>query len=266
MTNLKPREETILILVKTYPSPSKKYVETSCTAGITSEGRPVRIYPIPYRLLDENSKYKKWQWVKTTLSKNLKDNRKESRKADYTNLSLGTSIPSARWDLRINWLCKFPSFKTVSDLEKARVEQGITLGIIKPETIDDLEFRPEADWTEEQRETLSQEMEVDLFATNISTRVETVLKKVPYGFYYHFTCNGASQCLKITDWEIYALYFNTNQSANWKEKIKGKYVNEFSKKDVYLILGNMHRFQNQWLIIGVVAAPRGMRSSLELGF
>lgn len=63
MINHENMTEDILILVKTYPSPSKKYVEISCTAGITSSGLPVRIYPIPYRFLGKDSRYRKWQWV-----------------------------------------------------------------------------------------------------------------------------------------------------------------------------------------------------------
>ena len=266
MINHENMTEDILILVKTYPSPSKKYVEISCTAGITSSGLPVRIYPIPYRFLGKDSRYRKWQWVKATLSRNTKDLRKEIHKADYTSLVLGDVIPTSKWGERTKWLGKFPTFKTVEDLEQARNEHGITLGIIKPDSLDDLEFCKEPDWTKEQLEILSRDMEVDLFAENLSTNVGTILKKVPYGFYYHFTGNGISQRVKITDWEIYALYFNTIKSTDWKEKIKAKYIKEFSQKDVYLILGNMHRFQNQWLIIGVIAAPKEIQSSLELGF
>lgn len=58
MTTLTKCEKDILILVKTYPAPSKKYVETSCTAGITSDGQPIRIYPIPFRLLKGEAQYK----------------------------------------------------------------------------------------------------------------------------------------------------------------------------------------------------------------
>ena len=35
----------VLILCKTYPSPSSKHAETSCVAGMTEDGRMVRLYP-----------------------------------------------------------------------------------------------------------------------------------------------------------------------------------------------------------------------------
>jgi hypothetical protein len=38
----------VLILVMTYPHPSKKYTEIICTAGITEDMEWVRLYPIDY--------------------------------------------------------------------------------------------------------------------------------------------------------------------------------------------------------------------------
>ena len=54
--------EKILILVKTYPTPSTKYIETVCTAGIREDGSWIRIFPIPFRTLDDYQKYRKYQW------------------------------------------------------------------------------------------------------------------------------------------------------------------------------------------------------------
>ena len=47
------RIEEVLILAKTYPSPSAQYVETSCVAGITRNGAMVRLYPVPFRMIEE---------------------------------------------------------------------------------------------------------------------------------------------------------------------------------------------------------------------
>ena len=52
-----------LVVVRTYPVPSSLSIESSCTAGITRSGEWVRLYPIPYRLLDPEQKFSKWQWV-----------------------------------------------------------------------------------------------------------------------------------------------------------------------------------------------------------
>ena len=44
--------EKVLITVKTYPTLSRKHGELVCTAGVREDGSWVRLYPIPFRLLD----------------------------------------------------------------------------------------------------------------------------------------------------------------------------------------------------------------------
>ena len=46
-------KQRILITVKTYPTLSRKYGETVCTAGLREDGSWVRMYPVPFRRLDE---------------------------------------------------------------------------------------------------------------------------------------------------------------------------------------------------------------------
>ena len=38
-------EKKLLIVVRTYPVPSRKGVEVTCTAGITENGQWIRIFP-----------------------------------------------------------------------------------------------------------------------------------------------------------------------------------------------------------------------------
>ncbi len=42
-------KQRILVTVKTYPTLSRKYGETVCTAGIGEDGTWIRIYPVPFR-------------------------------------------------------------------------------------------------------------------------------------------------------------------------------------------------------------------------
>ena len=73
-------KEKILILVKTYPNLSKKYKETVCVAGITDFGEWRRLYPIPFRKLPFDMRFKKFNWIEAETSKNNKEKlkRKES--------------------------------------------------------------------------------------------------------------------------------------------------------------------------------------------
>ena len=60
-------KERVLITVKTYPTLSRKYGETVCTAGIRADGSWVRIYPVPFRRLEEKEQYKKFDWLDLDL-------------------------------------------------------------------------------------------------------------------------------------------------------------------------------------------------------
>ena len=44
--------EEILITVRATPEPSKGYGETSCVAGVTKSGKPIRLFPIEARTLE----------------------------------------------------------------------------------------------------------------------------------------------------------------------------------------------------------------------
>ena len=71
MTTLETK--TILITVKAYPSPSRKYGETVCCAGIDIDtARWIRLYPIPFRDLDTSQKFKKYTIIRVRDCKEIK--------------------------------------------------------------------------------------------------------------------------------------------------------------------------------------------------
>src|SRR3990172_3413755 len=69
--------ERILVTAKTYPTLSKKYGELVCTAGVREDGSWVRLYPVPFRRLDDKDRYAKYDWIDTALVKSRSDPRPE---------------------------------------------------------------------------------------------------------------------------------------------------------------------------------------------
>jgi hypothetical protein len=74
------RRAKVLILCKTYPSPSAGYVETSCVAAMEEGGRLLRLYPVPFRLLEDENQFRKWQWIEADIEKAKDDHRQESHR------------------------------------------------------------------------------------------------------------------------------------------------------------------------------------------
>ncbi len=63
-----------LPLVKAYPSLSKTYGEVSCIAGVEiTPGGPrwIRLYPVPFRALDENQQFRKYQRVRLEVETHI---------------------------------------------------------------------------------------------------------------------------------------------------------------------------------------------------
>jgi hypothetical protein len=92
-------KERILITVKTYPTLSRKYGETVCTAGVREDGSWIRLYPVPFRRLQETEQYSKYDWIECRVVDNKSDPRPESfRPYDPAEL-----VPVGHMDTKREW-------------------------------------------------------------------------------------------------------------------------------------------------------------------
>ena len=72
-------------MVKAYPQLSRNYGEVSCIAGIQTDperGRWVRLYPVPFRALDDTQQFAKYQPVRLRAEAHSGDSRPETRRPD----------------------------------------------------------------------------------------------------------------------------------------------------------------------------------------
>lgn len=260
------RLERILILAKTYPSPSAQYVETSCVAGISQDGSMRRLYPVPFRMIEEGQQFKKWQWITVRVEKANKDHRPESHKLYVDTITCGEVIESKKeWGFRFEWLDKIPSFMHFDGIESSRLDDGLSIALLRPKRLIRLEITParNQEWTPEEKEKLMREqMQNDLFTEAEAQRQVKELRKVPYDFYYHYACDtpdGEKEYKhKIVDWEAGALFWNCHRShgANWEAPFRTKLEESLGNKELMFLMGNQHRFQNQWLIISLIYPPK----------
>lgn len=265
----------ILVLCKTYPSPSARNIETSCVAGMTTDGRLLRLYPVPFRLLNDQSQFKKWQWIEADIEKARDDHRPESHRIRADTIScLGDPIPTTdSWAARRVQLDLIHSFDSFMALERARTERGVTLGLVQAGSVVALDITParQAEWTEEERQKLiQQQVQGDLFADPEAAALRT-LRKLPFDFHYRFRAptepTGHENRLKIVDWEAGALYWNVRQrhGDDWQAAFRDKFGTGLPASDLKFLLGTIHRFPDQWLIVSVLYPPKQPQGSLDLG-
>ena len=260
------QREKLLVLAKTYPMPSKKYREITCVAALTEMGELRRVFPVPFRFLQGEQQFKKWEWMNCSLLKSRDDHRPESHKVDATSIERTGEIIGTenQWAQRKRWLEPhlLPSFLA---LENRRQQSGETLGVLRPTRLLSLEITPTKtpDWTDDEREKLTQ---LVLFEDDAHQRAP--LRKVPFRFHYRYECEGAEGVEEnkhqILDWEAQALYWKCVRSYgdDWESKFRQKLEDEFRDKELLLLMGTVHRFPNQWLIIGLYYPPPTFQPSL----
>lgn len=250
----------VLIVVMTYPHPSRGYMEVVCTAGITESGEWVRLYPIDYRYLPAHQKFRKYQWINVELAPRgqKNDRRKESRKPNLDTIAiLGEPLSSKNgWADRREIIDALPSH-TLDQLKQRYEADQTSLGIVRPKRVLDLEIRPaaEPEWKPEWQQLFSQKR---LFGEQMKP-----LRKLPYSFHYVFECDdsAAPHVAMCEDWELGALFLNESDRLGSDEaaakSVKSKFLGEICRpdKDTRFFMGT-HFPYNTWLILGVFWPPK----------
>ena len=254
--------EDILILAKTYPSPSAQYVETSCVAGINADGVMRRLYPVPFRLIEESQQFGKWQWITVRVEKARKDHRPESHRIFIDTVISGTKVDTRKdWINRWPWINRIPTFEDPVSLDKRRLMDQTSLALLKPKRVLALEITParHPDWTDAEKEKLTQEqIQGNLFSEDEARHQIAELRKIPFDFHYRYVCDtpdGEQEFRsKIVDWEAGALYWNCVRShgPSWEAPFRKRLEDDLPTKNLIFMVGNQHRFQSQWLIISLI--------------
>lgn len=281
----------VLVTVMTYPTLSKRHMETVCTAGFREDGSWIRIYPVPHRLLNlEAPMYKKWQWIDVDLEKNPSDSRPECfhiRDIDSLEILEKIDEGSVNWDLRCKWA--FKNKKVFANMEELLVltrQNKISIAVLKPtefvdfiaEVVDVTDYNRRLSAYKKQQE--ADRLQLSLFDDMRSYNESfDFAKKIPYRFKYVFkTADGKERRLMIEDWEIGMLFLNcywgskaTTIEEKYQEavsKVKAKYWGFVQKEDVYFFVGTQYKWQNRnapnpYVIIGVFHTPRNRQLSLD---
>lgn len=240
-------------MVRTYPTPARKGVEVSCTAAITEDGHWIRLFPVPYRFLDEDRRFKKYQWVEAQVTRAAGDPRPESfRLNDQTIKIMGSTDWAVRWSLLRPLISK-----SLCQIQRTQKEnRAPTLGIFKPASINKLTIEAVTSaWTAEQRAILSQ---IPMFQKAPAEQLE----KIPFNFKYSFRCSEdgcKGHEMSCTDWEMGQSYRKWRQryDAGWETKFRQRWESEMQfKYDTHFFVGTVHNHPNNWIIVGLFYPPR----------
>lgn len=272
------RQAQVLISVKTYPLPSGKYDELVCTAGFLSDGKWIRLYPIPFRALPYSEQYEKYHWITLDILKNPKDFRPESYRPTQgaEGITIGEKLDTKdNWEKRKEYALHEVFTSMGSLIQRAKSDERKSLATLKPHEIVDFVIEPdEREWKPEWKAKLLQYNLFDLNEKGEGIK-RRVLPKLPYKYYYKLLTEGDQQPRKlmIEDWELGALYWNCLQSKRDEREanrlVKQKFFDEFcTKKDLYLFLGTTQQYHliapQPFIIIGVFYPPKPKQKPVEI--
>jgi len=243
----------VLITVKTYPTLSEKYSELVGTSGFREDGSWVRIYPVPFRKLDYQNRYQKWQWIEIDLVKNTSDFRPESfRPANIEKeIRLLDKVDTKGDWIKRKDLISNQIWTNMSDLIASKKENGTSLAVLKPKTIKGFLCKPcEREWNPQKMKVIiANQSQGSLFDEEDTRMVFKVVKKLPFEFSYVFTTDdGVERTLMIEDWELGALYWNCLVTSKGNEveacrKVKEKYFDYMvNERDLHFFMGTTKYF------------------------
>lgn len=253
---------SVIILVKAAPVMTSELEETMCVAGVRIDVSPpcwVRLHPVPFRDLEDNLKFVKYQTVSLRARRPNTDRRPETWTPVHGSLELGNVIGTEKnWAHRRQIVERLGEARMCDLVEANRAGSGPgtpSLAVVRPAG------RPKLEITEREPEQLSRWR---AFAEGALARQSlfddpseprAAFEVVPWRFLYqyrcsHPNCDGHRQT--VVDWEISALWRHVRRSPNWQEKIRSKFEDElWEGRESVLFVGNQERYPTAFLVLGI---------------
>jgi hypothetical protein len=236
---------------------------------MTEDGQMIRLYPVPFRLVSDEQQFRKWQWIEARIEKASNDHRAESHRLYVDTIQCDSEpMKSGKqgWPLRMEVLSRLAVFNDFGAVEAARLAHGATLALLRPSRIIGLDIKAakNPDWTEAERAKLLQlQQQGGLFEEVEENKQLRLLEKLPFDFHYRYECEVAGEKIvykhKLVDWEVGALYRRLQKeygASGWETRFREKYETELPARDLMLLLGTIHRFPDQWLVVSVICPPK----------
>lgn len=245
----RPQGDECLIIVKAQPHRSSKYFETVCCAGVGRDRKWRRQYPVPFRILTDEQKFRRWDWVSYKFTKSPNDLRKETQKVIPETLTVSGHLKKTERAGFINPLVR-------ALFEEANAS-GDSLTLIRPHKID-------LSWIEKTKEELDDERAKHAeLANQLSLLGEPAkpLVPCPVQFTVHWRdADGKNRKHECDDWETSSAFNRFERKFGRKEAvntIQEKYMS-YHKSGLALAFSThsrrniTHGTPNQWLLVGII--------------
>lgn len=265
----------ILVTVKAAPQPSAKYGDTVCVAGIrvdTGEHDWVRLYPVPFRWLDANSQFGKYDIVELFMRRRTQDSRKESYVPHTQSIRVSQHLDG--WEERTPFINDVALTTTCRLMREAETDHAApSLGMVSVAELIDFTLEEHPGWSAEEQAKIDRSMaagEMDVFGTSTQpTKLRAPRVKLRYRYRCHEErCPGHFG--QNLDWELRAFQnrFHSDSIGRLKERVEQRFVDMmFSpKRSTSFFMGNFEAAikRSKFSVLGVYWPPAGVASKVTL--
>lgn len=205
--DLAGRRIKVMVTVKAAPQPSRTYGDTVCVAGVVVAPGParwVRLYPVPFRYMEGDKQFRKYDIIDVKVRAAGADKRVESLKIDAQSLQVERHVDS--WKSRAPWVEPLATLSMCEVTRKVKADMhSVSLAAIRPAQVLDIQITPHPGWTPEALARFEDYVnQGDLFRETPprlldAPRFEAKVK---------YTCTDStcrSHAQGIIDWELNAL-------------------------------------------------------------
>lgn len=244
--------QEVLIWGKTYPELSFHHKETVCTGGCLKDGRPVRIYPVPFRMIEQQRRYKLYNWIRVPLAPSHGDQRPESWRIDPDKLEvLGTPLGTEHgWEARRAIVFRDRSwhYGCLEELKQAQEERRTSLGLVPVRRVVkvDLKRRPAEEKYGHEAKLRELQSHQDLFR-----EAQPDLQWLPERVRVRWECraqNCPTHRAQILDWGLGELGRREGTGAMLS---KMESLCDTDRYDLRFFMGNIKRFPQNFVVVGV---------------
>ena len=241
--------------MKALPHRSSNYFETVCCAGVGRDRRWRRLYPVPFRVLEDWQKFGRWNWVTYSFTSPAHDGRVESQKVVPETIAVGPKLNEPE------------RHRIACDLTRESVDEaaarGETLTLIRPT---DVRFS----WVRKTDQALSEEREKHaalVRQVSFLDRPAKPLEPCPFEFAFKWQSpTGKTHEHTCDDWETSTTFFRRRQSdgeAAALQSMKHTFEVDYPTKGMRFALGTHSRRKNQWLLVGVLRVDEDRQGSFD---
>lgn len=249
----------VLVTVKAAPQPSAAYGDTVCVAGIRMrDGGPewVRLYPIPFRSMEEYLQFRKYDLMTVKVKPASKDPRSESYTPDRSTITTVKHLDT--WKRRHPYVAPLSADWTMCGILRAQREHHPypSLAVVTPREIVGLKITRHLGWSRQQSEKLRVNLgQEDIFGSSPKVRLlEPPRFEAKYAYYCgEPSCRGHNQGL--LDWELVAFERRLRDRPDQEvaNEIQKRFLTQMCSKDrgPLFFVGNQLKHPLAYSVLGI---------------